>query len=250
MLLDLAVVMPVYNEEACIVDVVKSWHSVLSHLNINFRIIILNDGSNDSTAEALVIFASDDRIEVINKENSGHGPTILFGYQKSVQLAKWVFQCDSDNEMKSDYFPCLWKERQKFDALFGVRDDRNQNLGRKFISACSRITVRFLFGAGVTDVNTPYRLIRANILKQIVDQIPDDTFAPNVIISGVLSKAGLRIYEHPVPHENRKTGEASIVKWKLWRSAVKAFWQTFFFRPVINVINGEITTTFRDGNAK
>lgn len=89
MLLDLAVVMPVYNEEACIVDVVKSWRSMVSRLNIDFRIIILNDGSNDGTKETLAVFTSDNRIEVINKENSGHGPTILFGYQKSVQLQQF-----------------------------------------------------------------------------------------------------------------------------------------------------------------
>ncbi len=237
MLLDLVIVMPVYNEEACIVPVAKSWYSVLSHLNINFLIMILNDGSTDSTSEALAVFKNNKCIEVINKKNGGHGPTILMGYRKAIQLSKWVFQCDSDNEMKADYFSILWEKRAKFDALFGLRKGRNQNISRKFISAFSRITINMLFGKGVTDVNTPFRLIRTNILKQIVGQIPDDTFAPNIIISGVLSKTRLRIYEHPVPHVTRKTGEVSIVKLKLWRFVVKSFWQTLFCRPVINSIN-------------
>ena len=250
MLLDLAIVMPVYNEEACIVDVIRSWYSALSRLNIDFRIIILNDGSTDGTKESLAVFKSDDRIEVTNKRNSGHGPTILMGYRKAVQLARWVFQCDSDDEMKADYFPDLWEKRAEFDALFGVRKGRSQNLIRRFISTCSRLSVRLLFGTGVTDVNTPYRLIRANTLKEIVYQIPDDTFAPNVIISGTLSKAKLRVYEHPVPHESRMTGEVSIVKWKLWQSAVKSFWQTLSCRPVIKVTDNQNTKELHDGNAK
>lgn len=228
MTIDLAVVMPVYNEEECIIHVIDSWLSALSDLDIRFQVIVLNDGSSDGTWEALRAFNHDNRVEVVNKTNSGHGPTILMGYQKSVRLADWTFQCDSDDEMKPDSFRALWENRAGFDALFGVRVERNQNLGRKLISACSRTIVRMLFGSGVTDVNTPYRLIRSSLLAQVIHHIPVNTFAPNVIISGVICKFGLRTFEHPVFHENRKTGKASIVKWNLWKSAAKAFWQTLF----------------------
>lgn len=234
-LLDLAVVMPIYNEEACIVNVIKSWLSILNSLNINYCIIALNDGSTDNTEKVLAIFEDNNSVDLINKNNSGHGPTILMGYKKAVEIAEWVFQCDSDDEMKADYFPFLWEKREDFDALFGTRRGRIQNLSRKVISACSRLTVRILYGKGVTDVNTAYRLISAKILKKIVTQIPDDVFAPNVIISGVICKAGMRIYEYPVPMEFRKTGSVSIVKWKLWKSAIKALFQTLFYHPTIDI---------------
>jgi dolichol-phosphate mannosyltransferase len=240
MTIDLAVVMPVYNEEECIMHVIESWLSVLSDLGMRFQIIVLNDGSRDGTQKALQVFHHDNRLEIINKANSGHGPTILMGYKRAVQLADWTFHCDSDDTMKPDYFTYLWEQREEFDALFGLRTERKQNASRRLVSACSRIMVRLLFGNGVTDVNTPYRLIRSSILEQIVCQIPPDTFAPNVIISGALSKYRLRIYEHPVPHENRKTGKASIVKWKLIRSAVKSFWQTLFCRPSITNIHSRV----------
>jgi dolichol-phosphate mannosyltransferase len=236
MLFDLAIVMPVYNEEECIVKVLKSWISTLDTLGMRFHIIVLNDGSSDGTQQSLQVFNNDDRIEVVNKANSGHGPTILMGYKRSVKIADWTFQCDSDDEMKPDSFQILWENRERYDALFGIREARNQNLGRKLISVFSRIIVRLLFGTGVTDVNTPYRLIRSKILEKIVCQIPFNTFAPNVIISGMLSKSELRIFEQPVPYENRKTGKVSIVKWKLWKSAVKAFWQTLCCRITIKDI--------------
>ncbi len=228
--------MPVYNEEECIVGVVNDWRSALSGLNIDFKMIVLNDGSKDNTAQALEAFADYPRVEVINKTNSGHGPTILRGYHQAVDSAEWVFQCDSDDEMKPDSFAALWEKRNRFDALFGVRKERRQNISRKFISFCSRFTVNLLFGKSIADVNTPYRLLRANYLKVIINQIPAETFAPNIIISGAFTRAGLRVYEHEVPHENRKTGQASIVKWNLWKSAVKAFGQTLSCRPEINKI--------------
>ncbi len=129
---------------------------------------------------------------------------------------------------KLDSFRILWKNRERFDAFFGIRVEQNQNFARKLITAFSRIIICSLFGACVADVNTPYRLIRFKVLERFVPYIPVNMFAPNVIISGIICKFGLRRFEHPVFHENRVTGKVSIVKWKLWKSATKAFWQTLF----------------------
>jgi len=223
--LDLAVVMPVYNEEDCIVTVIDSWLFVLAGLNIKFKILVLNDGSKDGTDKRLKVFSNNEQVVVINKNNSGHGPTILIGYKQAVQIASWVFQCDSDNEIDAKYFSCLWQKRESFDALFGIRKDRKQNISRKIISCFAHMTVSCLFGNRISDVNIPYRLMRAVILQQIIAHIPDDAFAPNVIISGMFSRSQTRIYEHDVICEGRKTGVVSIAKWKLWHSAFKSFWQ-------------------------
>lgn len=237
MIIDLALVMPVYNEEACIGEVVRSWYEMLDGLNINFQMIILNDGSTDASEEVLAPFGINEMIDIINKENSGHGPTILVGYKKAVERAEWVFQCDSDNEMSEKYFYSLWKRREAYDALFGVRQDRKQKIGRKIITSCAKITTRFCFGGCISDINTPYRLVRSKFLKQIVEQIPENVFAPNVIIAGALTKMDLHIYERSIPHEGRKTGKVSITNWKLWKSAVRAFWQTLSCRPAVKIGN-------------
>lgn len=226
---ELTLVMPVYNEEACIAAVVDSWHAELTRLEIDFLIIVLNDGSRDATQERLAQFAGNPRVQVINKENSGHGPTILQGYRLAVEQAEWVFQVDSDDEMEAKYFENLWKVRQGNAALFGYRSGRQQNLGRRLISVVSRAAVRFLFGKGIVDVNTPYRLMRAAVLAQIVEQIPADTFAPNILISGVFAASGAPLLNLPVPHEGRKSGTVSIVKWRLWKAAIRSLWQTVCF---------------------
>lgn len=225
----LVLVMPVYNEEACIAKVIEDWRGILSHEVGTFRMLILDDGSTDATGDVLTRYAGDPSITLIQKPNSGHGPTILQGYRKAVDMAQWVFQCDSDDEIPADEFPKLWKARQRYDFLFGVRRNREQNAGRRLISAVSRLTVRALFGSGVEDVNTPYRLMRAKELAPIISQIPDDTFAPNVLISGIAARRRKPILNIEVPHRGRRTGSASIVKWTLWRSAFRAFYQTFVF---------------------
>ena len=52
-------------------------------------------------------------------------------------------------------------------------------------------------------MNIPYSLIRSDVLIPIIALIPDDTFAPNVAISGALAKTGAAISELPVPFEPR-----------------------------------------------
>ena len=219
---DLAVVMPVYNEADCIAEVVQSWIDTLERLGISFCLVVLNDGSKDTTQQRLEAFATDSRVVAINKQNAGHGPTILQGYGMAVDMAPWVFQCDSDNEMHAAHFDRLWKRRDQYDALFGVRSGRKQQADRKLISFVSRAAIQMLFGRGVVDVNTPYRLMRSYYLKQIIPQIPGNTFAPNLIISGTFRAARLRIANESVPHEGRRTGQVSIMKWKLWKAAGRA----------------------------
>lgn len=223
---ELAVVMPVYNEEGCIAAVVRSWRDMLCASGMNFVMLVIDDGSRDGTAGILHGFADDERIRVIHQANAGHGPTILQGYARAVTLADWVFQCDSDNEMGPDSFGRLWEVRHEADAVFGCRQHRRQNLQRSLISLGSRMVVEGLFGRGIEDVNAPYRLMRSSVVQPILECIPPGTFAPNVILSGALSFAGARVRSVPVPCRPRQTGRVSIVRWKLWKVAVRSFGQT------------------------
>ena len=227
---ELIVVMPVYNEAECIGAVLDDWSAALENLGINFEILALNDGSKDATAQVLAAYENDERVTVINKANSGHGPTITQGYRDAATRARWVFQVDSDNEMKAGAFANFWKRRDRYDAIFGVRVAREQDSARRFLSAGSRATIKFLYGRGVRDVNVPYRLMRAKVLLPIVAAIPDDTFAPNILISGVLGKNRRRVLNLPVMHENRVTGTGSLTNSKVWKVAARALAQTVRFR--------------------
>lgn len=227
---ELIVIMPVYNEAECIGGVLESWSAALAALNVDFEIMALNDGSTDETAQVLSNSANDERITIVSKANSGHGPTILQGYRDAATRAEWIFQIDSDDEMKPRAFPNFWKRRHKYDAIFGVRVAREQDSARRFLSAGSRATIKFFYSRGVRDVNVPYRLMRASVLRPIVAAIPDETFAPNILISGVLGKNRRRVLNLPVLHENRKTGTGSLANSKVWKIAARALIETLRFR--------------------
>jgi len=233
--LQLAVVMPVYNEAACIRRVVESWLSVLGEHGIDFRLIVINDGSSDRTAEELDALPPAACLDIIHKTNSGHGPSILLGYRKAASQAEWVFQCDSDGEIDACFFPAMWEARDDFDALMGIRRDRGQSLARRFITRCSRFVVHASCGGAVEDVNVPWRLIRARMLSVFLPEIPEGTFAPNIIMSGMLALGGYRVENVPVEYKPRSTGVGSLGGWRLWRSAIKSFGQTLSWRVRIGM---------------
>ncbi|OGB89548.1 hypothetical protein A2625_01335 [candidate division WOR-1 bacterium RIFCSPHIGHO2_01_FULL_53_15] len=227
---ELAVVLPVYNEEEIISQVIEEWAKELDALDIDFEIHAYNDGSRDGTLKALTGLASKySNLIVHDKTNSGHGPTILKGYRENCDK-DWIFQTDSDGEIGPEGFRELWKQRNNYDLLIGKRQRHHQPPARKIISSISRLLSRGLYGRGVSDANVPYRLMRAEKFRQLFFRIPADTFAPNLIISGMASIMKARILEAPVQQYPGPTGEASLNKMKLLGAALRAFFQTIGFR--------------------
>ncbi len=226
----LNVIIPVYNEEGAIHEVVNDWTKKLLSLNIDFNICTYNDGSKDNTLNILnKLSEKNNRLTVVDKANSGHGPTILKGYKDNLD-SDWLFQIDSDNELKAADFDALWQARIDNDFIIGNRVQRESPLPRIIITQISRIVVGFFYGNKVKDVNMPYRLMRVSKFKEEINRIPDLTFAPNLIVTGIANTKKMRIAQFNIPHTNRETGEVSIKKWKLLKAAMQSFKETIAFR--------------------
>ena len=226
----LRLIIPVYNEEEAIDIVINDWTQKLDSLEIDYTICAYNDGSKDQTLRKLIDLAKENkRLKVIDKPNSGHGPTILKGYKDNLD-ADWLFQIDSDNELRTENFHLLWEAREENDFIIGNRVDRASPLPRVIITQISRWVVGIFYGFVVKDVNMPYRLMRVEKIKEDILRIPDLTFAPNLIVTGVANIRKMRIKQFDITHHSRETGEVSIKKWKLLKAAIQSFWETIKFR--------------------
>jgi len=229
MLKELIVVIPVYNEAQIIQTVIQDWASTLRSLDIDFELRAYNDGSSDTTLSKLQeISTLYPELNIIDKLNSGHGPTILKGYRDAD--AAFIFQVDSDNEMKAKYFEALWKERANYDLIIGRREfSFKVPLPRRIVSFMAKKAVHFFYGQGISDVNAPYRLMRKDKFATIYEAIPANTFAPNVILSGMAIRQKLRIKDGFIPTDFRATGMVSIQRMKLLKVAIKSFKETIAF---------------------
>ena len=210
LLKDVAVVIPVFNEEKLIGECINEWLNVLDSVNLNYEILIIDDGSSDATISIVERYGDNQNIQIIIKQNEGHGPTILAGYKRAVGIAEWVFQADSDNEISPNQFSALWSRRQGQDAVIAWRQGRNQTTVRRLVTFFARVTTKVLFRCHLRDVNIPFRLIRSETLTILLEKIPSDTFAPNIALSGALSLMNYQVEECPVVFNERIVGESSL----------------------------------------
>ena len=221
----LSIVMPAYNEEEAIAEVVSAWVNELDALGIDYELRVYDDGSTDKTAAVLRDLATRlPRVVATSQTNRGHGPTILRGYREA--RGEWVFQTDSDGETPATAFRELWVRRDQYDFLLGHREGRRSPLTRRIVSSASRLAVRVLFGTAIRDVNSPYRLMRRTWLQAVLPGLPRDAFAPNVILTGLAARGRLRVDEHPVPYRARRTGMGSLVAFRLWKGAFRSLVET------------------------
>lgn len=235
----LSIVMPAYNEEDCIEKVVESWTDFLKKKfpNDKTTLIVINDGSKDSTGEILnKLSATNSRLTVINQKNGGHGNAVVNGYKKAVELeSQHIFQTDSDDQFVTDDFDKLWSKRKESKFILGYREIRHDATVRLFITKVLRGTISTIYGTFILDSNIPFRLIEGNFLKKLLQQLPDpEPFAPNIFLAVMAKKSGQKLFDIPITHKDRETGTVSIVKWNLWKVCIRSFKELLNFRIELN----------------
>lgn len=225
-----ALVMPVYNEEACIEKVVNDWASCFKDLGIPFHIFVVNDGSTDKTSDKLANLKND-KITVINQKNQGHGVAIKTGYIAAVNLSNstHIFQTDSDDQFFPEDFSMLWENRTQARFILGQRKDRKDPWYRKIISFVLRQNIMKRFDVDIPDANIPYRLIETNLLKNLLPIITPGLFAPNVFLSILAYKSGETCITIPIQHRDRNGTPAKLVSLGLIKACLQSFWDTIIF---------------------
>jgi dolichol-phosphate mannosyltransferase len=231
----LCIVIPAYNEEANIEEVVKQWHSVVKKAGSDSYLIVFNDGSTDNTFNKMECLKELYlQFIPITKPNSGHGPTCLFAYKYSID-ADYIFQTDSDGQTNPDEFWKFWEKRYDYDFIIGLRKSRKDGFGRILVSKTLKILIWLMFGEKVKDSNTPFRLMNAKKLKSILEIIPDDFFLSNVIISILAIKRKEKILWLPITFKPRQGGINSINYRRIIKIGYKAITDFHFVKQKISI---------------
>ena len=163
----LIIVIPAYNEESNLEEVVRQWHPVAQRTGAEGRLFIIDDGSTDGSWELLGRLSRRyPCLRAVHKENQGHGATVLYGYRCAIaEGADYVFQTDSDGQTDPKDFEMLWKERGRGGLLIGSRNHRKDGWQRILVTRTLRTVLWIIFGCYTKDANTPFRLMRADQLE-------------------------------------------------------------------------------------
>ena len=229
----LYIVMPAYNEQENIGQVVAEWHPICERLSAeghDARLLIANDGSRDGTlAKLLELQASHPFLTPVDKPNSGHGATLMLLYRRAVtEGATYVFQTDSDGQTRPEEFWEMWERRADFELQIGTRDARQDGFSRVVVTKVLRVVVWLMFHVWVKDANTPFRLMRAETLSALLEIIPEDYNLTNVAVAAIATRRRCLIRWQPITFRARQGGVNSINLRRICGIGAKAlsdFWQ-------------------------
>ena len=228
----LAIIIPVFNEEDIIEKVINDWLFIAK--KFDGFIIVINDGSSDNSLKILKkINKESNRLMIVNKKNSGHGPTVYMGYEMALKKNfKFIFQVDSDDQFFIKDFDKLWKLKSDNLLILGFRKKRYDSFHRLIITRLLKLLNLILFGKFVPDANIPYRLIGYNFLKKNIKFVNSKSLAPNILFS-VKAANDNKLKSVIISHKKRLTGQVWIVKFNLIKFIFKVFIEIINFKKII-----------------
>ncbi len=181
----LYIVMPAYNEEENIENVISKWYPLLSGKAENSRLVIADSGSSDRTHEILTELRSTyPKLEILTDCDRYHGPKVIALYKYAIKNnIDYVFQTDSDDQTNPDEFHLFWKLRKRYDAILGNRTERGDGKSRAFVEKVLCFLLWIFFGVKVPDANAPFRLMKCSLVNKYIDRMADDYNLPNIMLT-------------------------------------------------------------------
>ena len=234
----LYIVIPAYNEEAMIEPVLREWYQVIEQHNGegNSRLVVIDDGSSDRTYSIIKRMAEDSPLlRVITKENSGHGPTLLFGYQYAIAAgnADYIFQTDSDGQTAASDFETFWALRKSYDMVIGHRIAREDGIQRIVVTRALKRIISLIFRENIPDANTPFRLMNAERLREVLEAVPENFYLSNVLISVIYIKRNYKVKFVPIRFRKRQGGINSLNMMKIAKIGMAAMKDFLYLRNKI-----------------
>lgn len=231
----LYIIIPAYNEEENIASTIEEWYEVVKEYDSDgkSRLVIVDDGSTDSTLDICEKEKTGrELLEVINKKNGGHGSSIYVGYKYALSKgADYIFQTDSDGQTSAAEFSEFASACDRYEVQIGNRKKREDGPARRIISRFVRFVVFLIFHVNADDVNTPYRLMKGEVLRKAMEFIPEEYNLTNVALTGIFGRMAkgkvkeinkISIRYVPISFKPRQGGTNSINPAHIVKIGIKA----------------------------
>ena len=219
----LSVFFPAYNDSGTIASLIITALQSASKLTSDYEIIVVNDGSSDSTAQILDELARIyPQLKVVTHEvNRGYGGALRSGFATASKDV--VFYTDGDAQYDPTEMAVLWPALTPgVDLVNGYKISRSDPLHRIIIGRIYHHTVKFLFGLHVRDVDCDFRLLRRSIFDRV--HLEKNSGVICLEMMKKIQDAGFTIVEVPVHHYHRAHGQSQFFNFpRLFHTAIDVF---------------------------
>jgi len=209
----LSVVMPVYNEEAFVAQILSRVLEVALPAGTELEVVVVNDCSTDATAEILAR-QTDPRVRVFHHDrNRGKGAALRRGFDEA--RGEIIVIQDADLEYDPREYPRLIEPilDGRADVVFGSRFLGGPHrvmyfwhyVGNRALTTLSNM----LTDLNLTDMETCYKAFRTEVVRQI--RLREDRFGFEPEFTAKVAHRGFRIYEVPISYSGRSYDEGKKI---------------------------------------
>lgn len=209
----LSFVIPAYNEEPNVAEALRRASAVLQGLNLDYEIILVNDGSRDRTGEiAKNMISSIPHLRVVeNNPNRGYGGALKAGFYAAIK--EWIAFAPSDNQFDFNELADLLAKANSAGIVTGYRANDADPFARRVNRWGWNGLVRLLFGYMTRDIDCGFKLFRREILQRVTLN-SDGAMMDTELLAGAQAR-GYKIVEVPLKHLPRTAGAPTGANYKV-----------------------------------
>lgn len=206
---DISIIIPLYNEEESLRELVDWIESVVSKNKLSHEIIMIDDGSKDASWEQIQTLAKDNpAIKGISfRRNYGKSAALFCGFKAA--CGNVVFTMDADLQDSPEEIPEMYKMvvEEGYDVVSGWKKDRKDNkLTKNLPSKLYNATARIITGIKLHDMNCGLKAYRNDVIKNIEVYGEMHRYIPYLAKNAGFDKIG----EKAVKHQKRKYGSSKF----------------------------------------
>ncbi len=209
----LSIFFPAFNDSGTIASMVIRAVQAASALTPDYEVIVVNDGSADSTAAIADELAHTyPHVRVVHHpQNRGYGAALRTGFQSATK--ERIFYTDGDAQYDPAELALLWEHlTDDADLVNGYKISRSDPLHRIVIGRLYHHIACTLFGLKVRDVDCDFRLMRRSIFDRIALEKNSGVICLEMMKK--IHDAGFRIVEVPVHHYHRAFGRSQFFNFR------------------------------------
>ena len=197
---NVSIIIPAFNEGKVIRSVVKTIHSTFPESEI----IVVNDGSTDSTAEEIVVSG----VIVLNHDhNRGYGASLKTGTRAATR--DYILFCDGDGQHSVEDVRRLINECDGYDLVVGARNsDSHQPIIRRPGKVVMKKFAELLAGTTIPDLNSGLRIFKRDTLMRYLHLMPDG-FSFSTTSTFAIMKSNRKYKYIPITVKKR-TGKSTV----------------------------------------
>lgn len=211
-LVDLSVLIPVYNEQDVLVKLFERLYAVMDSMGRSFEILFVNDGSRDNSADILAqqFEQRPDVTRVVTlSSNAGQHAALIAGFE--LTRGRFIITLDADLQNPPEEIPAIVAEMDKgFDYVGSIRASRNDKAWRHIASRMMNSLREKITNIRMTDQGCMLRGYSREIALEVAISNESRTFIP-----ALAYLYAARPTEITVAHEERAAGESKYSLFKL-----------------------------------